>query len=312
MTLIDQHGRRLRKLRLSLIDACNMRCPYCMPETPAFMKKNQWLTVSEIRELVEKLLTFGIEEVRLTGGEPLLRPDFLDIAHSLSQLPIKNLSLTTNGTHLSSHLIDLKKTKIKKINISLDSLKRETFKRLSGSDALENVLESIFRAQDLGFEVKINTVVMRGLNDQEILDFVKFSSSHQIPVRFLELMRIGVMAKESAHQYFYSQNEMKEQILAHYPLQALKSPQDSTSQNFLVGKARIGFIASETDEFCSDCSRLRVDATGKVYPCLFKDTGVSLKGKTLEEMAEILHFVKNEKPLTRLPSVERVMHAIGG
>ena len=312
MTLIDQHGRRLKKLRLSLIDACNMRCPYCMPDNPVFMKRDQWLSVKEVEDLVSKLLSFGIEEVRLTGGEPLLRPDFLEITQALSLLPLKSLSVTTNGVHLSKLLLDLKKTKIKKINISLDSLQREMFKRLSGLDELETVLEAIFRAQELGFEVKINCVVMRGLNHPEILDLVKFSSTHQIPVRFLELMKIGVMARESAHQYFFSQQEMKEIILSQYPLTPLKSEHDSTSTNFKVGSARIGFIASETDEFCSGCSRLRIDATGKVYPCLFKDQGVSLRGKDLEEISQILNIIKDEKPLTRLPSVERVMHTIGG
>ena len=312
MTLIDQHGRRLKKLRLSLIDACNMRCPYCMPDNPVFMKKDQWLSVKEVEDLVSKLLSFGIEEVRLTGGEPLLRPDFLEIAQALSLLPLKSLSLTTNAVHLSQLLIDLKKTKIRKINISLDSLQRDMFKRLSGLDELETVLEAIFRAQELGFEVKINCVVMRGLNHPELLDFVKFSSTHQIPVPFLELMKIGVMARESAHQYFFSQQEMKDIILSQHTLTLLKSEQDSTSTNFKVGSARIGFIASETDEFCSGCSRLRVDATGKVYPCLFKDQGVSLRGKDLEEISQILNIIKDEKPLTRLPSVERVMHMIGG
>ncbi len=312
MTLIDQHGRRLKKLRLSLIDACNMRCPYCMPDNPVFMKRDQWLSVKEVNDLVSKLLTFGIDEVRLTGGEPLLRPDFLEIAQTLSLLPLKSLSVTTNGVHLSKLLIDLKKTKIKKINISLDSLQRDTFRRLSGLDELETVLEAIFRAQELGFEVKINCVVMRGLNHPELLDFVKFSSTHQIPVRFLELMKIGVMARESAHQYFFSQQEMKEIILSQHALIPLKSEHDSTSTNFKVGTARIGFIASETDEFCSGCSRLRVDATGKIYPCLFKDQGVSLRGKNLAEISQILNIIKDEKPLTRLPSVERVMHMIGG
>ncbi len=312
MTLIDQHGRRLTKLRLSLIDACNMRCPYCMPEAPVFMKKEQWLKVSEIEELVKKLVYFGIEEVRLTGGEPLLRPDFLEITQQLSLLPLKSLSVTTNAVHLSKHLKELKKTKIKKINISLDSLQRDTFHRLSGIDELETVLEAIFRAQELGFEVKINCVVMRGINDHEILDFVKFSSSHQLPVRFLELMKIGVMARESAHQYFFPLSEMKKIISTHFDLNAMNDAHDSTSKNFKVGTARIGFIASETDEFCSGCSRLRIDAKGLVYPCLFKDQGVSLKNKTLDEIGVILNLIKNEKPITRLPSVERVMHAIGG
>jgi cyclic pyranopterin phosphate synthase len=208
--------------------------------------------------------------------------------------------------------VSLKKTKIKKINISLDSLQRETFRRLSGLDELETVLEAIFRAQELGFDVKLNCVVMRGLNDRELEDFVKFSSLHQIPVRFLELMKIGVMARESAHKYFFSQEEMKAVIGREQAMTPLPAPQDSTSRNFQVGPARIGFIASETDEFCAGCSRLRVDASGKVYPCLFKDEGVSLRGKSLDEMAEILELIKNEKPLTRLPSVERVMHMIGG
>jgi len=153
---------------------------------------------------------------------------------------------------------------------------------------------------------------MKGMNDREILEFVNFSASHQLTVRFLELMRIGVMSKDSTRHYFVSVNEMKEIISHSYHLEKLKDPTDSTSRNYKVGNARIGFIASETNEFCSDCSRLRVDALGSVYSCLFKEHGVSLRNKSTEEIQEIVHIVKNDKPTSRIQSVERSMFSIGG
>jgi GTP 3',8-cyclase len=313
MSLTDQHGRSIHKLRLSLIDACNMRCPYCMPEHPEFLKQHELMTPEEISLLVQELNKMGIRELRLTGGEPLLRQDFLEIAHRVSAITFESIGLTTNATRLMPILPELKKTRIKNLNISLDSLQRQTFKAMSGVDALENVLTAIFSAKEMGFHIKINVVVMRGINHQEILDFVEFSREHQIPVRFLELMKIGVMASDQSRHYFVSQKEMQSIISQQSHLIPVKSPRDATSQNFMTDNgAQIGFIASETNEFCQGCSRLRVDAKGKVYPCLFSDQGISLKNKSENQLLEILNLVINQKPLHRIDHVDRPMHMIGG
>lgn len=275
------------------------------------MPQKNLLAKEEIYHLAKSLITFGIEEIRLTGGEPLLRADFLDIVRLLSPLPLKSLGLTTNGVKLKKYLKDLRETNLRSINISLDSLNRETFLKMSRSDCLEQVMESIFWAKELGFKVKINTVIMKGLNDHEIEDFTKFSGKYGIEVRFLEVMKIGVMVPMFS-QYFISADEMMKKI-SHFNPEKKIMPKDSTSFNFnLSNGAQIGFIASESKPFCGGCSRLRMGPDGKVYPCLMVDAGISLRGKNHQEIKEILTKTIGLKPTHRIERVERPMYQIGG
>jgi len=286
-TLIDPHGRRVRKLRLSLTDRCNLRCHYCMPVDTKFMDPAKYLSPDEITEIVQDLVDYGLEEVRLTGGEPLMRKSFAEIVSRLSRLPLKKLALTTNGIFLDQYFDVLKANGVLSLNVSLDSLDAENFKRITHGDHFPKVIANIERAVREGFHVKVNAVAMRGVNDHELLDFVAFSVKHQIEVRFLELMRIGYACGTQATQYI-SAAEMMERLKAHHELKPVMQALDSTSFNFLTETgAQIGFIASESQAFCGQCSRWRLSADGVLRACLLKDDGRTIRGKTLEERAAL-------------------------
>lgn len=312
MKLIDKHNRHITKLRLSLLDSCNMNCFYCMPENKKFMNKDKWLSPAEIYEICDNLTQLGIEEIRLTGGEPTLREDFIEIVDEISKLEINKLAVTSNGLALKKHLQPLTKTKLRHINISLDSLDKNKFRSITKNSQFEEVLESILYAKELGFNVKINTVLLKGINDNEIEDFINFSKQHAIPVRFLEIMKIGEMIN------FYDQHFLSAQLIVDYlnhnhSYQKLNDSKDSTSTNYqLENGAEIGIIAPVTNAFCGQCSRLRMGPNGVVYPCLFIDSGINIRGKNISETTILLKDVINLKPIERISQISKPMHAIGG
>ena len=310
--LRDPQGRHIHKLRLSLLDACNFRCLYCMPQNPRFLPKNKLMNREEIKKMVGILMDLGIDEIRITGGEPLLRSDFIDIVEDISNLKPKNLAFTTNGIYLSPLLPRLIKTKCHSINISLDSLDKKNFHKITGSPALKIVLKSILNAKAAGFHIKINVVLMKGFNDHEIEDFVKFSYEHNIEVRFLELMRIG-QARDRFSKCFFSADEIIKRLKKISPLTPIVLPIDSTSFNFrLDNGAHIGIIASESRPFCKGCSRLRLSAEGLLRPCLMINQGFTLKNKTMAEIENILFQTMAMKPTQRIYEVMQPMNQIGG
>jgi len=311
--LIDQHGRHIHKLRLSVLDRCNFRCFYCMPENQQFLPSEKLMSKEQIFNISSILVDqHEIDEIRITGGEPCLRPDLIDIMLELSKLDIKKLGLTTNGMFLKKDLPLLAKTKCKYLNVSLDSLNQKGFKKLAGRDGLQQVLESIFMAKELGFVVKINTVLMKGINDQEINDFVNFSLENDIELRFLELMKIGV-GQKYFDTCFMSADTTQKIIETKYSLEKVNVPLDSTCYKFKVnGKSDIGFIASESKPFCSGCSRLRLSAMGEIRPCLMLNSGISLLEKNEEEVEQILLSTISQKPIDRIENVTQNMNQIGG
>lgn len=304
--LIDQHGRRIRKLRLSLTDKCNLRCHYCMPVDQVFMDESKYLTPDEIVEVVSDLKTHGLEELRLTGGEPLMRKSFNEIVSRLGKLNLDKLGLTTNGIFLDKYLDVLKENKVFHLNISLDSLSAENFRKITFGNHLERVLKNIRLAVSMGFIVKINTVMMRGVNDHELHDFVKFSETEKVEVRFLELMRIGHALGEQNKQYI-SAKEIMEQL---GELKKISMPYDSTSFNFVTDNGgNIGFIASESRPFCGNCSRWRLSADGILRACLLKDDGRSIR---VSDRELIYKELLGLKPMNRPIEVAHSMNAIGG
>ncbi len=283
-----------------------------MPQNPKFMEKSKLLKREEIFRLTRALVGFGIDEIRLTGGEPTLRHDFLDIVNDLSTLEFSKFGFTTNGLHLEKHLPELRKTKINNINFSLDSLNKFGFQKMTGSPHLEKVLESIFMAKELGFKVKLNAVLMKGVNDREVNDFMDFSARYDIEVRFLELMRIGE-ARESFDKYFISAGEVINRLEKESVLKQVKRPIDSTSFNYeLENGAQVGFIASESRPFCGGCSRLRLSPEGSLRPCLMKSEGFSLVDKCEDEILELLYKTMALKPTDRIYDVSEPMNQIGG
>ena len=310
--LTDSHGRHLKKLRLSLIDACNFRCTYCMPEDAHFYHKNELLSASEFIEMVSALQGYGVEEVRVTGGEPTLRHDFIDIMKGLSDIPLKKLALTSNAFALEKYLVELKDTACSSINISIDSLNPERFFKITKSNSLEKVLCATLSARDLGFKVKVNCVMMKGVNDDELNDFIAFSAKENIEVRFLELMKIGVMTQQF-EKSFITAREMMKAMNKDSSWEIQTVDKDSTSFRYhLENGAQIGFIASESMPFCQNCSRLRLDPKGILRGCLMREEGFSLRGILPQDYPEVLTKVVNSKPMDRIESIDRPMYLMGG
>ncbi len=317
----DRLGRRFRKLRISLLDACNFNCNYCMPEKKIFSSLKGHLKSDDIFDIVRNLRSFGLEEVRFTGGEPTLRKDLPQIIDSVSTLGLKKIGLTTNAFHLGKLLPELTKTGLNSINISLDSLDPKNFFKITKSASFDLVLKNIFKAKELGFALKINCVVMKGINSHEIKDFIDFAASHDLEVRFLEVMNIGVV-KANFSKWFFSAKEMIASVKEHYTFKRRLAALDSTARlydvtplNDLKGSEqaiKIGFIASESMPFCGNCSRLRLTPEGKIRSCLFKEDGEDIKGKPVEQYFDILQKVVNKKPTERIESIDQPMHIIGG
>lgn len=307
--LIDSSGRRIRKLRVSLTDKCNLRCHYCMPLDQKFMDESKYLSPDEIVSVVSELMDLGLEEIRFTGGEPLLRKSFSEIVEKVSSLRPKKLGLTSNGIYLDKYLHVLKKGRVFHLNISLDSLNPETFKRITFGNHFEKVISNIRLAVSQGFIVKVNAVMMKEINDHEILDFVKFSESEAVEVRFLELMRIGHAREEQAKQ-FISAKDLLLKIKDQVSLRTLTVPKDSTSFNFVTENGgQVGFIASESQPFCGQCSRWRLTADGILKACLFKDDGLNVRTR---DRSLLYRELLGMKPLARLPEVSHNMNLIGG
>lgn len=309
--LTDGYGRRMRKLRISLLDACNMRCRYCMPDAPHFLPQKDWASADELLRIAGNLVALGIEEVRLTGGEPTLRADLLPIVRRLSTLPVK-LGLTSNGLLLDGLLDELAKTRCRHLNISLDSLDTANFARITGRDVQPRVEGALRRARGMGFSLKVNAVMLRGLNDHELLDFVAWSGETGIAVRFLEVMRIGVM-REGWRERFIPAAEMLARLRAHHVLTPRTDAADATAYTFMADNgADVGFIASESEPFCGSCSRLRLSPQGVLRACLFKEGGVNVKSLSPADYPAALRAVLEEKPAGRLAQVAQPMYQIGG
>lgn len=310
--LLDSFKRHIHKLRVQLTDSCNFRCFYCMPEDIIFKKKSELLSVNEIINICSTLNDFGIDEIRVTGGEPTVRPEFREIMSGLSNLKLQKLGVTTNGFSLNKYLDFLKTTSCNSINISLDSLDENKFNKITKSNHYKNVINSILDAKEMGFNVKINAVLFRDLNDNEIFDFIDFSAKHDIEVRFLELMKIGP-AYEMNPELFISASEVIKKLKQKEKLTKQKVSIDSTSFNYITGSgAKIGFIASESQPFCGSCSRLRLSATGKLRACLMSEAGLDLRNKQKEEYKDILYSVMAMKPTGRIDHIDQPMNQIGG
>jgi cyclic pyranopterin phosphate synthase len=283
-----------------------------MPPDAQFMQHSELLSVDEIISITSALVDLGIDEVRVTGGEPTVRKEFRDIMMRLSDLPVQKLGLTTNGFLLEGHLKFLQGTRLRNINISLDSLHEDKFKRMTRSPRFQEVKRSILKSAEMGFQVKVNTILFRGMNDDEILDFVTFSEQTGIEVRFLEYMNIGPQYEQTS-KLFLSADDAMARIWKEKELLPVKVAVDSTSFNFKTPQGgRIGFIASETKPFCGSCSRLRLTAKGSLRACLMSEQGLNLRNVPPENYPQILANVLSMKPTGRITKIAQPMHEIGG
>ncbi|KAG0589706.1 hypothetical protein M758_1G039000 [Ceratodon purpureus] len=288
--LIDSHGRRHNYLRISLTERCNLRCNYCMPAKGVELTPNsELLSQNEIVRIASTFVHGGVDKIRLTGGEPSIRKDIEEICEQLRSLPgLKYLAMTSNGIVLSRKLPRLQAAGLNQLNISLDSLVPAKFELLTRRKGHNKVLESIDTALGLGFDpVKVNTVVIRGVNDDEILDFVELTRDKPINVRFIEFMPFDGNVWKSKKLVSYM--EMMDKIKQKYPsIYRKKDHSTDTAKNFQVEgfQGTVSFITSMTQHFCSGCNRLRLMADGNLKVCLFGPSEVSLRDAIRSGMQE--------------------------
>lgn len=280
--LVDSYNRPIKDLRVSVTDRCNFRCTYCMPlDRYEWINKREILTFEEITRLATLFVQLGVEKIRLTGGEPLVRQNLERLVKNLSIIHgVKDLCLTTNGALLAEKVESLKQAGLRRINVSLDSLDADKFKRITKRGNLDTVLEGLFAAKRHGLEpIKLNAVIERGVNDEDILDLVEFSREHGFGMRFIEYMDVG-NSNNWTSKKLVPKKEIIERIHSRYPLKEVGRAQGSApavDYEFIDGHGDIGVIASVTEPFCSSCTRARITADGKMVTCLFSDVGHDLK-----------------------------------
>jgi cyclic pyranopterin phosphate synthase len=308
MMLRDSYNRPIRDLRVSLTDRCNFRCFYCLPHgEPPIAPKEQMLSFEEIEYVCEIFVGLGIEKLRLTGGEPMLRRDIETIIQKLSPLKtagLRDLALTTNGYYLPDRAQSLKDAGLDRVTISLDSLKRDVFKRMTGVDVLDKVLAGIAAAKAAGLEpIKINAVIVRGHNEDEVADFAAFARDYDVKMRFIEFMPLD-SGHEWAREDVVSGKEIRDRISERFLLvrvDAARGSDTSSRYRFADGApGEIGIIAPVTEPFCGACSRIRLTADGQIRTCLFSTVEHSLRdvvrsGASRAEIIEYIHSVIQKK-----------------
>jgi cyclic pyranopterin phosphate synthase len=304
--LRDTFHRPLRDLRLSVIDRCNFRCPYCMPrerfhEQYRFLKSGERLDFPELVRLTRLFLQLGVVKLRITGGEPLLRPGLSDLIGDLTSLSgIEDVALTTNGVLLAQHAAGLRAAGLQRVTVSLDSLDPKTFEQMAGGFAqLEDVLAGIAAARGAGLSpIKINAVVQRGVNDHQVLDLIERFRGTGIIVRFIEYMDVG-NRNDWARERVVPSQELLKRVSERWQLTALEPTyRGEVARRYQLddGSAEIGFISSVTQPFCGNCSRARLSSDGKFYTCLFAAEGTDLRspmrgGASDEELLDLIRAV---------------------
>jgi molybdenum cofactor biosynthesis protein A len=290
--LTDSFNRKHNYLRISLTERCNLRCTYCMPlEGIQLRDKDEFMSQEELLEITKVFVSNGVDKIRLTGGEPLIKKNFATILKEISKLPV-SISLTTNAVLLDKFLPLLIETKVESLNISLDSLQEDKFNRISRRKDFTKILNNIYLAIDAGLNVKLNVVLMKDENEDEIIDFIEFTRDKNISVRFIEFMPFNGNKWDWSRTV--SEKYIQQIVAAHFQQEnviALPLPPNSTSRNFKIKdfKGQYGIISSITNPFCDTCNRIRLTADGKVKNCLFSN------GE-----ADLLTELRNNRPITPL------------
>ncbi|MBS8267223.1 GTP 3',8-cyclase MoaA [Halomonas litopenaei] len=279
--LIDSFGRRVTYVRLSVTDRCDFRCVYCMSEEMTFLPRAQVLTLEEIAQVAQAFTELGVEKIRLTGGEPLVRRNIEQLVSSIGALPgLRDFAMTTNGAGLRRHAEALRQGGMKRLNISLDSLDPERFRRLTRTGDLDKVLDGISAARQAGFErIKLNAVVLKGRNEDEVLDLVEFSRAEGLDISFIEEMPLGDVSDHSRAETYCSSDEVRERIEQRYPLMATTEATAGPSRYYRMedSETRVGFISPHSHNFCASCNRVRVTVEGRLLLCLGNEHSVDLR-----------------------------------
>ena len=315
--IIDSHNRTFKTLRISLIGLCNLGCVYCVTNNekkPLYKKKA--LSYLELIDIVKKLhLLLNLKTIRLTGGEPTLYPQLVVFIEGLSSLQL-DIKMTTNGYNLEKLINPMHDAGLKHLNISLDTTNENTFKKISNRAKVHKILENIEKCKEKGFNIKLNTVIVKGINDHEIIDLLNYAYKLNIPIRFLELMKMGHLFSNEHEKYYFSEHEILESIKSEYSItKDIRTPH-STANYFSLNnhKYKFGIIANESEPFCSDCDRLRLDISGNIYGCLSDNQPIDISEDFNNEeiLRQKLHIALKQKQNDSFKGSMLSMLAIGG
>ena len=325
--LIDRFGRKITYLRISITDRCDLRCLYCMDEKMTFLRRAQILSLEEIHWIAKAFVDLGVEKIRITGGEPLVRRGALGLIEQLGKLPLKELVMTTNGTRLAECAGRLKAGGVSRLNISLDSLQPARFREMTRVGRLERVLEGIEAARGEGFErIKLNTVILKGFNHDEAVDLVHFAIDRQLDISFIEEMPLGAVASHDRAHAYYSSDQIKQDLEQVFTLLPSPVRTGGPSRYFSVAgsETKVGFISPHSHNFCGDCNRVRLTVEGRLLLCLGNEHSVDLKqvirrypgdeGKLRQAIVAAM-AIKPEKhyfDLQEKPVILRHMNMTGG
>lgn len=327
--MADRFGRRIEYLRISVTDRCDLRCRYCMSEKMTFLPRDQILTLEEIAIIADRFIARGVKKIRLSGGEPLVRRDFGELAQRIGRHvkagTLQELTLTTNGTQLAEHAEMLVEAGMKRINVSLDTLDPELFKRITRRGDIGKVLEGIEAATRVGLKVKINMVALKGLNDQEFLSMLNWCNAGRHDLTLIETMPLGMIDEDRTDRYLPLSKAL-EQIEAGHAVTPIPYRTGGPSRYFAVEgmTARLGLITPLSDNFCAGCNRMRLTCEGKIYMCLGHEDHVDLKAAFREGGVDAIDALLDKalrlKPLAHefaigageKPAVSRHMSVTGG
>ena len=288
--LVDGFARTISYLRLSVIDRCDLRCRYCMPERQQFLPKAEVLTLEEMHRLALGFIARGVTKLRLTGGEPLVRRDMIDLVRALGRQlgqGLDELTLTTNGTRLAQFADDLFAAGVRRINVSLDTLDRQRFAHIARADALPQVLEGLAAAKAAGLAVKINTVALKGLNEGEIPDLMAWAHGQGFDLTLIEVMPLGEV-EEDRFDHYLPLSDVREALEQRFRLSPSQVRTGGPARYVAVAETggRLGFITPLTNNFCEGCNRVRVTATGQLFPCLGGHEKVDLRAALRGELPD--------------------------
>lgn len=326
--LVDKFGRIVNYLRISVTDRCDFRCVYCMDEHMEFLSRSQLLTLEELHTISRAFIELGVNKIRITGGEPLVRRNVIKLFRDIGQLSgLRELVTTTNGSQLPKMAQQLKDAGVKRINISLDSLDSKKFARMSRTGKLADVLAGIQAALDVGFEqIKINSVILKNRNDDEILDLVQFAIDRNIDISFIEEMPLGIIGDHDRAEMYYSSDQIRADIENSIPLIISTKTTGGPSKYYKIPNTNtsVGFISPHSHNFCDQCNRVRLTCEGRLLLCLGQEHSVDLRHiirsypDDMERLKQAIRNAMEIKPqghdfdLHTKPVIFRHMNVTGG
>lgn len=326
--LVDRFGRSVDYVRISVTDRCDFRCVYCMSEEMTFLPREQILSLEEIYILAKCFTELGVTKIRITGGEPLIRRNVLDLMQKTGDLPLlEELVMTTNGSHLAEYAGQLKQAQVSRLNISLDTLDAAKFKELTRSGDLDTVLKGIHTAIATGFKrIKINAVILKHRNHNEVIDLVQFALDSGIDISFIEEMPLGVINSHNRAEAYYSSDQIRADLATRFTLEKIAETTAGPSDYYRIqGTAsKVGFISPHSHNFCSTCNRVRLTAEGRLLLCLGNEHSIDLKAELRSHPNDTDHIKqvlidamdikpeKHEFDLGEQPIIMRHMNSTGG